>query len=97
MHFSFLFIEAVHNEECVVPPSPHSSLKGVPLAYDDIRIVGRHGDIYDDSGYVHMDIMANFIVFQPQKGQKLLVSGVLQLLPPNFAFCTKLVRKSRLF
>lgn len=49
------------------------SLKGVPLAYDNIRIVGQHGDIYDDSGYVHMDIEANFIVFQPKRGQKLLV------------------------
>lgn len=50
------------------------SLNGVPLAYDNIRIVGHQGDIYDDSGYVHMDVMANFIVFQPKKGQKLLVS-----------------------
>lgn len=49
------------------------SLKGVPLAYENIRIVGKHGDIYDDSGYIHMDIEANFIVFQPKKGQKLLV------------------------
>ncbi|XP_026206019.1 DNA-directed RNA polymerase I subunit RPA43 [Anabas testudineus] len=48
------------------------SLTGVPLAYDNIRIVGRHGDIYDDSGYIHMDVEANFIVFQPKKGQKLL-------------------------
>lgn len=49
------------------------SLKGVPLAYDNIRIVGQHGDIYDDSGYIHMNIEANFVVFQPEKGQKLLV------------------------
>ncbi|XP_070702513.1 DNA-directed RNA polymerase I subunit RPA43 [Pempheris klunzingeri] len=48
------------------------SLKGVPLAYDNIRVVGHHGHIYDDSGYIHMDIEANFIVFQPKKGQKLL-------------------------
>ncbi|XP_043993895.1 DNA-directed RNA polymerase I subunit RPA43 [Gambusia affinis] len=48
------------------------SLHGVPLAYDNIRIVTQHGDIYDDSGYIHMDIEANFIVFQPEKGQKLL-------------------------
>ncbi|XP_042291420.1 DNA-directed RNA polymerase I subunit RPA43 [Thunnus maccoyii] len=48
------------------------SLKGVPLAYDNIRIVGQRGHIYDDSGYIHMDIEANFIVFQPKKGQKLL-------------------------
>lgn len=50
-----------------------SSVKGVPLAYDSIKIVGQHGDIYDDSGYIHMDIVADFIVFQPKKGQKLLV------------------------
>ncbi|XP_078123684.1 DNA-directed RNA polymerase I subunit RPA43 [Sander vitreus] len=48
------------------------SLKGVPLAYDNIRIVSQHGGIYDDSGYIHMDIEAHFIVFQPQRGQTLL-------------------------
>ncbi|KAM6974835.1 DNA-directed RNA polymerase I subunit RPA43 [Tautogolabrus adspersus] len=48
------------------------SLKGVPMAYDDIRIVSQHGSIYDDSGYIHMDIEANFIVFQPTKGQQLV-------------------------
>ncbi|XP_029942783.1 DNA-directed RNA polymerase I subunit RPA43 [Salarias fasciatus] len=47
-------------------------LNGVPLAYDNVRIVGQAGDIYDDSGYIHMDIEASFILFQPQKGQKLL-------------------------
>lgn len=56
---------------CSVPT--RCSLKGVPLAYDNIRIVGQHGHIHDDSGYIHMDIEANFIVFQPMKGQKLLV------------------------
>ncbi|XP_077403860.1 DNA-directed RNA polymerase I subunit RPA43 [Vanacampus margaritifer] len=48
------------------------SLQGVPLAYDNIQIVRRHGDIYDDSGYIHLDIQANFIIFQPEGGQKLL-------------------------
>ncbi|XP_076609930.1 DNA-directed RNA polymerase I subunit RPA43 [Chaetodon auriga] len=48
------------------------SLKGVPLAYDNIRILGQRGHIYDDSGYIHMDIEASFIVFQPKNGQKLL-------------------------
>ncbi|CAJ1083940.1 DNA-directed RNA polymerase I subunit RPA43 [Xyrichtys novacula] len=48
------------------------SLAGVPMAYDDIRIVGHHGNIYDDSGYIHMDIEASFIVFQPTKGQRLV-------------------------
>lgn len=57
-----------------------SSVKGVPLAYDNIKIVGQHGDIYDDSGYIHMDIVANFIVFQPKKGQKLLVRFTITAL-----------------
>ncbi|XP_072226849.1 DNA-directed RNA polymerase I subunit RPA43 [Leuresthes tenuis] len=48
------------------------SLNGVPLAYDNISIVGKHGSIFDDSGYIHMDIEAVFIVFQPKTGQKLL-------------------------
>lgn len=43
------------------------------MAYDNIRIVGQHGHIYDDSGYIHMNIEASFIVFQPKKGQKVLV------------------------
>ncbi|XP_068189333.1 DNA-directed RNA polymerase I subunit RPA43 [Antennarius striatus] len=47
-------------------------LKGVPLAYENIMILGHQGDIYDDSGYIHMDIEASFIVFQPDKDHKLL-------------------------
>lgn len=43
------------------------------MAYDNIRIVRHLGDIYDDSGYIHVDVEASFIVFQPQKGQKLRV------------------------
>ncbi|KAM7373102.1 hypothetical protein PAMP_007982 [Pampus punctatissimus] len=61
------------------------SLKGVPLAYDNIRIVGQNGRIYDDSGYIHMDIEANFIVFQPTKGQKLL--GKVNKLGVNHVGC----------
>lgn len=41
----------------------------------------------DDGGYIHMDIIADFIVFQPQKGQKLLVrfivSSLMLILLPN--------------
>ncbi|XP_040044873.2 DNA-directed RNA polymerase I subunit RPA43 [Gasterosteus aculeatus] len=48
------------------------SLQGVPVAYENIRIVGHHGNIYDDSGYIHMDIEANFITFEPLNGQKLV-------------------------
>ncbi|KAI4818249.1 hypothetical protein KUCAC02_011599 [Chaenocephalus aceratus] len=48
------------------------SLEGVPLAYENISILGHHGSIYDDSGYIHMNIEANFILFQPERGQTLL-------------------------
>ncbi|XP_037119335.1 DNA-directed RNA polymerase I subunit RPA43 isoform X2 [Syngnathus acus] len=48
------------------------SLQGVPLAFDNIQLMSHYGDIYDDSGYIHMDIQANFIIFQPQAGQRLL-------------------------
>ncbi|XP_010871627.1 DNA-directed RNA polymerase I subunit RPA43 [Esox lucius] len=61
------------------------SLKGVPLAYDEVCVLGQHGDIYDDSGYIHLDIQANFVVFQPRKGQKLL--GVVNKLSMNHAGC----------
>ena len=49
------------------------SLKGVPLAYDNIRILGPQGNIHDDSGYIHLDVEASFVVFKPQKGKKVLV------------------------
>uniref|UniRef100_A0A8C6SGF1 DNA-directed RNA polymerase subunit n=1 Tax=Neogobius melanostomus TaxID=47308 RepID=A0A8C6SGF1_9GOBI len=61
------------------------SLSGVPLAYDNISIVGHQGDIYDDSGYIHLNIEANFIVFQPKKGQTLL--GKVNKLGVNHVGC----------
>ncbi|KAJ7991632.1 hypothetical protein DPEC_G00285910 [Dallia pectoralis] len=61
------------------------SLKGVPLAYDDVSVLGQHGDIYDDSGYIHLNIQASFVVFQPKKGQKLL--GVVNKLSINHVGC----------
>ncbi|KAM9838411.1 DNA-directed RNA polymerase I subunit RPA43 [Aulostomus maculatus] len=61
------------------------SLNGVPLAYDNIRIAGRHGDIYDDNGYIHMDVEANFIVFQPTKGKRLL--GIVNKLGVGHVGC----------
>lgn len=81
----FFFLKSVFSRRyfkndpsvCVFP----RSLKGVPLAYDNIRILGQYGDIIGDSGYVHMDILADFIVFQPRKGQKLLVR--LAVLSPT--------------
>ncbi|XP_028317235.1 DNA-directed RNA polymerase I subunit RPA43 [Gouania willdenowi] len=60
-------------------------MNGVPLAYDNIKIVGQHGDIYDDSGYIHMDVEANFIVFKPTECQKL--QGTVNKLGVNHVGC----------
>ncbi|KAF6087083.1 hypothetical protein HJG60_019790 [Phyllostomus discolor] len=48
------------------------SLSGVPIAYDNIKVVGELGDIYDDQGYIHLNIEADFVIFCPEPGQKLL-------------------------
>ncbi|XP_029444904.1 DNA-directed RNA polymerase I subunit RPA43 [Rhinatrema bivittatum] len=47
-------------------------LKGVPVAYDNIKIVGELGDIYDDQGYIHLSIEADFVIFCPKKGHRLV-------------------------
>ncbi|MEJ1286429.1 DNA-directed RNA polymerase I subunit RPA43 isoform X2 [Cricetulus griseus] len=48
------------------------SLLGVPVAYDNIRVVGELGDIYDDQGHIHLNIEADFVIFCPEPGQKLM-------------------------
>ncbi|XP_007532319.1 DNA-directed RNA polymerase I subunit RPA43 [Erinaceus europaeus] len=48
------------------------SLLGVPIAYDNIKVVGELGDIYDDQGHIHLNIEADFVIFCPEPGQKLL-------------------------
>ncbi|KAM4874588.1 DNA-directed RNA polymerase I subunit RPA43 [Thomomys bottae] len=48
------------------------SLLGVPIAYDNIKVVGELGDIYDDQGHIHLDIEADFVIFCPGPGQKLM-------------------------
>ncbi|XP_067111982.1 DNA-directed RNA polymerase I subunit RPA43 [Osmerus mordax] len=61
------------------------SLKGVPLAYDNIRILGPQGNIHDDSGYIHLDVEASFVVFKPQRGKQIL--GVVNKLALNHVGC----------
>ncbi|KAF7691369.1 DNA-directed RNA polymerase I subunit RPA43 [Silurus meridionalis] len=61
------------------------SLKGVPLAYEDIKIIGRHGDIFDDLGYIHLNIEASFVVFKPKKRQTLV--GVINKIGVGHAGC----------
>ncbi|NWY04974.1 RPA43 polymerase, partial [Nothoprocta ornata] len=61
------------------------SLQGVPLAYDNIKVVGELGDIYDDQGFIHLNIEADFIIFSPKKGKKLV--GVINKIAPSHIGC----------
>ncbi|KAH0627407.1 hypothetical protein JD844_003053 [Phrynosoma platyrhinos] len=61
------------------------SFQGVPVAYDDIRITKELGDIIDDIGAIHLDIEANFAVFQPQAGRKLV--GIINKVAPSHIGC----------
>ncbi|NXY32430.1 RPA43 polymerase, partial [Pomatorhinus ruficollis] len=61
------------------------SLQGVPVAYDNIKVVGELGDIYDDQGFIHLNIEADFIIFSPKKGKKLV--GVINKLAPTHIGC----------
>ncbi|NWV36573.1 RPA43 polymerase, partial [Grantiella picta] len=61
------------------------SLQGVPVAYDNIRVVGELGDIYDDQGFIHLNIEADFIIFSPKKGKKLV--GVINKVAPSHIGC----------
>ncbi|XP_075068310.1 DNA-directed RNA polymerase I subunit RPA43 [Mixophyes fleayi] len=63
----------------------NSGLEGVPVAYDNIKIVGELGDIYDDLGYIHLTIQADFVVFQPKSGRKLV--GVVNKVAPSHLGC----------
>uniref|UniRef100_A0A8C0GET1 DNA-directed RNA polymerase subunit n=1 Tax=Chelonoidis abingdonii TaxID=106734 RepID=A0A8C0GET1_CHEAB len=61
------------------------SLSGVPVAYDNIRVVGELGDIYDDQGFIHFNIEADFVIFTPKKGKKLV--GVINKVAPSHIGC----------
>ncbi|XP_067281193.1 DNA-directed RNA polymerase I subunit RPA43 [Pseudorasbora parva] len=62
-----------------------SSLNGVPLAYDNIKIIGQRGDINDDHGFIHFNIEASFVMFQPKKGSKLV--GVINKMGVGHVGC----------
>ncbi|XP_075275305.1 DNA-directed RNA polymerase I subunit RPA43 [Opisthocomus hoazin] len=61
------------------------SFQGVPVAYDNIRVVGELGDIYDDQGFIHLNIEADFVIFSPRKGKKLV--GVINKVAPSHIGC----------
>ncbi|NXF78678.1 RPA43 polymerase, partial [Sclerurus mexicanus] len=61
------------------------SLQGVPVAYDNIKVVGELGDIYDDQGFIHLNIEADFVIFSPKKGKKLV--GIINKVAPSHIGC----------
>ncbi|XP_068261498.1 DNA-directed RNA polymerase I subunit RPA43 [Nyctibius grandis] len=61
------------------------SFQGVPVAYDNIKVVGELGDIYDDQGFIHLNIEADFVIFSPKKGKKLV--GVINKVAPSHIGC----------
>lgn len=61
------------------------SLNGVLMAYDNIKIVGQHGDIYDDQGFIHFNIEASFVVFKPEIGSTLV--GVINKMGVGHVGC----------
>ncbi|XP_078094616.1 DNA-directed RNA polymerase I subunit RPA43 [Mustelus asterias] len=61
------------------------SLQGVPIAFDKVKLIGELGDIYDDQGYIHLNIEANFVIFRPKIGQKLV--GIVNKVAPSHLGC----------
>ncbi|XP_078394986.1 DNA-directed RNA polymerase I subunit RPA43 isoform X2 [Cetorhinus maximus] len=61
------------------------SLQGVPIAYNKVRLIGELGDIYDDQGYIHLNIEADFVIFRPKTGQKLV--GIVNKVAPSHLGC----------
>ncbi|XP_069769931.1 LOW QUALITY PROTEIN: DNA-directed RNA polymerase I subunit RPA43 [Narcine bancroftii] len=62
-----------------------TGLQGVPVAYDRVRLIGELGDIYDDQGYIHLNIEADFVIFRPKIGQKLI--GTVNKVAPSHLGC----------
>uniref|UniRef100_A0A8C5PWB8 DNA-directed RNA polymerase subunit n=1 Tax=Leptobrachium leishanense TaxID=445787 RepID=A0A8C5PWB8_9ANUR len=63
----------------------NAGLTGVPVAYDNIKLVGEFADIYDDLGHIHINIQADFVIFRPDYGQKLV--GVVNKVAPSHIGC----------
>ncbi|POI34975.1 hypothetical protein CIB84_001273 [Bambusicola thoracicus] len=61
------------------------SLQGVPVAYDNVKVVGELGDIHDDQGFIHLNVEADFVIFSPKKGKKMV--GVINKVAPSHIGC----------
>ncbi|NXC38332.1 RPA43 polymerase, partial [Penelope pileata] len=61
------------------------SLQGVPVAYDNVRVVGELGDIHDDQGFIHLNVEADFVIFSPKKGKNMV--GIINKVAPSHIGC----------
>lgn len=61
------------------------------MAYDNIKVVGELGDIYDDQGFIHLNIEADFVIFSPKKGKKLVVCKRVGISRGCFSFKSWLI------
>uniref|UniRef100_A0A8D0GRL7 DNA-directed RNA polymerase subunit n=1 Tax=Sphenodon punctatus TaxID=8508 RepID=A0A8D0GRL7_SPHPU len=61
------------------------SFEGVPVAYDNIKIVNELGAIYDDQSAINLDIEADFVIFKPKPGKKLV--GIINKVAPSHIGC----------
>ncbi|KFO80218.1 DNA-directed RNA polymerase I subunit RPA43, partial [Cuculus canorus] len=48
------------------------SLQEVPVAYNNIKVVGKLGDVCDHQGFIDLDIEVDFIIFSLKKGEKII-------------------------
>ena len=58
---------------------------GIIVAYDNIKLLQRSAEIYDESPSLHFDIKVNYIVFKPEIGQKLV--GVVNKISSSHVGC----------
>lgn len=61
------------------------SLGGILIAYSNIHLLNRVGDILAEQPYIHFDVQADFIVFKPVVG--CLLRGVVNKVGKNHVGC----------
>ncbi|XP_013402576.2 DNA-directed RNA polymerase I subunit RPA43-like [Lingula anatina] len=60
-------------------------MEGVLIAFDNVRLLQNTGNVIESQPWVHMDIQADFIVFQPGKGS--VLKGVINKLGRDHIGC----------
>ena len=60
-------------------------LQGVPVCYENFKILQRSGSIINELPNIHFDVKVNFIVFKPSIGSKLV--GVVNKIAVDHVGC----------